>query len=182
MTEINFAEPTKNKMRIRRTRQHSATFGIRIDMTPMVDLGFLLITFFVFTTEMSKPAAMKLYMPHDGIPTPMPASKSLTILLNGSNKLFYYFGDEETAMKDKRLSQTSYDELTGLGKVIRQKQMELEKNAVDRKELIILIKPTIESSYKNLVATLDEMLINDVSRYAITDPDKEESALVKQHK
>lgn len=39
---------------------------LKIDMTPMVDLGFLLLSFFIFTTEISKPSATKMYMPHDG--------------------------------------------------------------------------------------------------------------------
>ena len=180
MTEINFVAPTKNKpgseRRIKTTRK-----SLRIDMTPMVDLGFLLITFFIFTTEISKPATTHLNMPHDGPLINIPESKSLTILLNGSNKIFYYYGTE-FAVNNQQMYQTSKDESTGLGRVIREKQLRLESNHNKRSELVVLIKPGNESSYGDFVAILDEMLINKVSRYAIVNQEKEEAAYLKQYK
>src|SRR5205809_6908473 len=104
MTEIIIAEKI-NKIGGRRMHKDS----LRIDMTPMVDLGFLLITFFIFTTEISKPATTNLNMPHDGLPINMPESKSLTILLNGSNKIFYYYGTEFAKNNNKQMYQTSFD-------------------------------------------------------------------------
>ena len=140
----------------------------------MVDLGFLLIAFFIFTTEISKPAATNLYMPHKGGPTDIPDSKSLTILLSNNDKVFYYYGTEAKAIKNKQIYQASFNELDGLGNIIRQKQIELEKRKIDRKELTVLIKPGKQSSYKNVVAALDEMLINKVSRYSIINQENEE--------
>lgn len=185
MTEINFLPPAKNKSAGRRATRNIAGIGIRIDMTPMVDLGFLLITFFIFTTEISKPAITKLYMPHDGDVTPIPDSKSLTILLSSSDQIFYYFGREEKAIENEQVYRTTFDEINGVGRIIRQKQMDLEHRHFDKKELIVLIKPGSESSYKNVVAALDEMLINGVSRYAVLDLSREESAFLihsEQHR
>jgi biopolymer transport protein ExbD len=176
MTEINFVAPTKNKFRNERTRK-----SLRIDMTPMVDLGFLLITFFIFTTEISKPATMHLNMPHEGPPINISKSKSLTILLNGTNKIFYYYGTEFTT-NNQQMYQTSFDELKGLGRVIREKQLELENRNIEKAQLAVLIKPGNETSYKDFVAVLDEMLINKVTRYAVVDLEKEETAYVEQHK
>ena|ERR1700675_905221 len=81
---------------------------------------------------------------------------------------------KQKQFKNKQIYQTSFDEISGLGNIVRQKQIELKKRKIDRKELIVLIKPGKQSSYKNVVNTLDEMLINRVTRYAITDLEKEE--------
>jgi len=82
MTELNFPERFVSSTTRKRKVQ------LKIDMTPMVDLGFLLISFFIFTTEISKPAATQLYMPHDADPIEVPASKSLTILIKNHDQVF----------------------------------------------------------------------------------------------
>jgi biopolymer transport protein ExbD len=71
---------------------------LRIDMTPMVDLGFLLICFFVFTTTMSRPVVTTLYMPKEGPPINISESKTLTFLLDRNDQVFYYQGDWQTAI------------------------------------------------------------------------------------
>jgi len=181
MTELNIAETAQKKVGVRRMKKTiPMAIGIKIDMTPMVDLGFLLIAFFIFTTEISKPAITNLYMPHNGDSIDIPESRSLTIILGNNNQLFYYYGTQEVALKNNQVFQTSYNEKTGLGNIIRQKQTDLEKKKVDKKQLIVLIKPGKESSYKNVVNALDEMLINSVSRYAIVDPENEETSFLKQ--
>lgn len=102
---------------------------LRIDMTPMVDLGFLLITFFIFTTTISTPTITNLYMP-DTKPDPHPPKLidelALTILLDANNKIYYYSGNWEDAKKAEQIFETSYSEYAGLGNVIRQKQEKIE--------------------------------------------------------
>jgi len=177
MTELNIVEATRNKSGNLRMKKAS----LKIDMTPMVDLGFLLIAFFIFTTEVSKPVVTNLYMPHEGDPTKILDSKSLTILLGGNDKVFYYFGLEESAMMNHQIYQTSYNEINGLGNVIRGKQNDLEKRNIDQEELIVLIKPGKKSSYKNVVDALDEMLINNVKKYIIADPGNYDSQYLGPH-
>ncbi len=170
MAETNIAVDQNRKAGVRRLKKHN----LKTDMTPMVDLGFLLITFFVFTTELTMPMTMNLYMPHDGPPAPAPQSHSITFLSCGNNKLYYYFGTEENAVKTQQIYPVSFNESSGAGKIIRQKQSELQKSGVDKKELVILIKPGDKASYKNVLDLLDEMTINGVTRYALLKPDRTE--------
>src|SRR6195952_4573161 len=68
----------------------------RVDLTAMVDLAFLLITFFIFTTTLQKPKAMDLTMPDkDEIKQtnlPVPETRTMTILLGSKNKVEWYMG------------------------------------------------------------------------------------------
>lgn len=175
MVEIN-APSIQNKIGAARIKK-----DLRIDMTPMVDLGFLLIAFFIFTTEISRPAITNLYMPKNGVATLIPESKSLTILLDGNNQIFYYYGTEDEAVRKFGIHKTSYHEISGLGNIIRGKQIELKERNVDKNELIVLIKPGNECSYKNLVDVLDDMLINRVSRYRVTDMSEPERLFLRTH-
>ena len=166
---------------------HNKKQVIRIDMTPMVDLGFLLITFFVFTTTMSTPKATDLFMPKDDTthPQPLPNSLALSLLLDNNNKVYYYNGDFKEAVNANKIFETNYSTYGGIGKIIRQKQKDIDasgKFADGRKGLMLLIKPTSGSVYKNVIDALDEAVINDVRKYAIVDPAKEEISYIRSKK
>jgi biopolymer transport protein ExbD len=150
--------------------------SLRIDMTPMVDLGFLLITFFIFTSSMAEPYVTKLYMPADGEPNEQPQSSALTVLLSKDNRIYYYEGQWEAARQNKAVLSTSYDLQQGLGRVIRQKQQRLGNKKGD---LMLLIKPLETATYANVINTLDEVQINGVKRYAIAEPTRDEKAFVQ---
>ena len=176
-------ENTAN-MRKGRSFSHNKKQIIRIDMTPMVDLGFLLITFFVFTTTMSTPKATDLFMPKDDTthPQPLPNSLALSLLLDNNNKVYYYNGDFKEAVNANKIYETNYSTYGGIGKIIRQKQKDIDasgKFADGRKGLMLLIKPTSGSVYKNVIDALDEAVINDVRKYAIVEPANEEIVYIK---
>lgn len=142
----------------------------RVDLTPMVDLGFLLITFFIFTTTMSQPTSMNLAMPKD---TDKPdeinkvkESGSLTLMLGKGNVIYYYFGNDPATMQT-----TGYKDLR---KVILDK-----KKSTPADDLFIIIKPDKDASYKNAVDVLDEMSINEISRYAMVDPTPDEYSKIQ---
>jgi len=158
------------------------TLSEKIDMTPMVDLGFLLISFFVITTELSRPKAMKLIMPADGPQTPSAESKTITFLTGSDNKLFYYYGEEKDAGIKNPVIQTTWNENNGAGKVIRQKQLELDKIKGGRNEMVVIIKPGKESTYKNVVDILDEMTIHGVSRYALVKPGENDARFLERNR
>jgi biopolymer transport protein ExbD len=135
----------------------------RVDLTPMVDLGFLLITFFIFTTTMSQPTAMKLYLPKD---TEKPEeqnkikeSGALSIMLSKNNAVYYYEGTLDPT--GANFKSTNFKEIR---KVIIDK-----KKSTNPEDFVVVIKPGPESTYKNVVDILDEMTINEVKRYAMVD-------------
>lgn len=137
----------------------------RIDLTPMVDLGFLLVTFFMLTTTFSKPQTMEINLPvkpkeevTEEEQNAVKASKALTLIIDGENKIYWYQGipGEENI---PALTNFSAD---GIRKIL------VEKNSTIH-EMVVLIKPTDEANYKNVVDILDEMNISDIKRYALVD-------------
>lgn len=135
----------------------------RVDLTPMVDLGFLLITFFIFTTTMSQPTAMKLFLPKD---TEKPEeqnkikeSGALTIMLSKNNAVYYYEGTLDPT--GKNFQSTNFKQIRDI--IIN------KKRSTNPEDFVVVIKPGPESTYKNTVDILDEMTINEVKRYAMVD-------------
>lgn len=176
MAEINMAT-NSGGAGVRRSKKLST----RVDLTPMVDLGFLLITFFIFTTSMTEPKATPLKMPADGPPTESGESGSFTIILLDQNKVFCYHGSLPEAMKHKTYGTTTFDFANGIGQVIRQKQLILDRQKSNgRQDLVVMIKPLDEAAYRNVVDVLDEMLINTVPSYSILDIEPSEKEEVNK--
>ena len=180
----------------------------RTDFTPMVDLGFLLITFFMLTTSMSKPQTMEIAMPSkekvsEEQKTTIKASKAVTIILGKDNKVFYYEGTRENAT-DPKVESTTFDKAGGIRKYLIKrnydnviKYRDLKKDFKDKKlseadfnkkkdeilgdknSPIVLIKATEEATYANLIDILDEMAISNIGRYAIIDITPYDLELVK---
>jgi len=169
----------------------------RVDLTPMVDLGFLLITFFIFTTTMSQPTAMKLFLPKD---TEKPEeqnkvkqSGALTIMLGKDDGIFYYEGElkndgsnfmssnfkeiRDIIIKKRQDVMTSHQHDSNCQEIWA-KNNGNEKSCLD-KDLVVVIKPTAEARFKNVIDMLDEMSINEVKRYAMVDISDPELMLVK---
>lgn len=134
------------------------------DMTPMVDLGFLLITFFMFTTKFTNPNMMKLVMPDktDGT-SELNSKNTLTLILGENDRIYWHQQDTET-IKPEDIHETNYS-TDGLRKDILEKQSIAPKP----ENFTVIIKPTNESSFKNAVDALDEMEITNMKRYALVD-------------
>ncbi|MBP7497128.1 MAG: biopolymer transporter ExbD, partial [Bacteroidales bacterium] len=182
----------------------------RVDLTPMVDLAFLLITFFMLTTSMIKPQTMEISMPTkenlDEKEQPkIKASRAITIIIGGQDSVFYYLGTRENNI-DPEVVLSDYSP-AGLRKILLQKNaeavlkiMELKKKKENRqlkeedykekvREIksaknapVVLIKALDESTYKNLVDVLDEMQICNIGRYAIVDISPFDKELLAKYK
>ena len=152
----------------------------RVDLTAMVDLAFLLITFFILTTTLQKPKAMDLVMPDKDEKTnnqlPVPESRTMTILLGANNKLEWYIG-----MPSKPVTSPVVEGYgkNGIRKALVEKAQEI-KAASGGKEMIVLIKPSDKSTYANMVSIMDELnIVNNQSR-AIVDITPIEIELLKR--
>ncbi len=116
-------------------------FSSRIDMTPMVDLMCLLITFFMLTTAFAKPKVMVITMPEkndtkDKKDQPQISKKrTLNILLTGDHKVYYYVGMADP--KDPPLPElipTNFSK-DGLRKVLLDKNRDLFTKITEYRDL-----------------------------------------------
>lgn len=164
MAEVQVQEKGDKGGKVRSKKQST-----RVDMTPMVDLGFLLITFFMFTTTFSKPNVMDLGLPakpkeNQRAPdTEIKLSNSVSILIGKDNRVFWHQQDN-TSLTDANLNETTFDR-EGIRKVIQQ----AKANAADQSKFTVIIKPTDDAVYKNFVDILDEMAITKSEQYGVTD-------------
>ncbi|MBS1624020.1 MAG: biopolymer transporter ExbD [Bacteroidetes bacterium] len=144
----------------------------KVDLTPMVDLAFLLITFFMLTTSLNKPKAMDLSMPKkdDTKKQDVKESQVLNVLL-GKDDVIWYYGTEDGKMTD--MKQTTFAGDQGIREVLLKKQKQVEKMHGHDKEygdkMIVLIKMAEGAKYKDMVDILDEMDITKTRIYAIQD-------------
>ncbi len=163
----------------------------RVDLTPMVDLGFLLITFFMFTTTMAKPKTMEIIMPSKK-KTPKPNKvkdyTAMTILLSKKNKVYYYYGIGSDPANPPKIELTDFKPQGGLrdaiiklkNNVAEYKQVNVNQPGVEASdEATILIKPDTNSTYADMVNSLDEMQINGIETYALIDITKEDRSFIK---
>lgn len=156
----------------------------KVDLTAMVDLAFLLITFFMLTTSLSKPQSMDLGMPDkqkddEPVETMKVAdNRSMTVLLGDNDQVKWYMGQFATPLEGP--DQTGYGK-AGIRKELMEKVTSVVQETGDpKKGLIVLIKPSKKSTYKNLVDILDEMVICGVKTYAIVDITPAEAASLEK--
>ena len=181
----------------------------RIDMTPMVDLAFLLLTFFVLTATFSKPKSMDLTFPappekEEDMP---PIKKGITFLLSKADRIFYYEGQFRPVADDKgpatELKELSFDQ-SSLHKYLLDKNKEMDdkikalqvkheskqladttykrlvrETKADKESYTYLIKTDDQATYKNVIDVIDELNFFVVGKYVMVDILKPEFDLVK---
>lgn len=182
----------------------------RIDMTPMVDLAFLLLTFFVLTATFSKPKSMELTfpVPPDNIVDQPPIKKGITFLLSKDDRIFYYEGEFKPTDSEKgpktTLSELNFSQ-ESLRKYLLEKNKEMQdqvkdliakhdkgqlpdttfkrmvrERKADKDSYTYLIKTDDQATYKNVIDVIDELNYNVVGKYVMVDILKPELDLVKE--
>jgi biopolymer transport protein ExbD len=139
----------------------------RIDMTPMVDLAFLLLTFFILTSTFNDFKVMDLEMPDAKVPvkirTPVNEKNVLNLVLGKNDKIYWWIGFGPS------VATTNYSS-DGVRKLL----LNQKKNP----HLVVLIKPEDESRFENMVDILDEISITATERYAIVDLNDDDKQLI----
>ncbi|WP_281322773.1 ExbD/TolR family protein [Flavobacterium aestivum] len=174
MAELNTGDGGGGKGgKVRSKKQNS-----KVDLTAMVDLAFLLITFFMLTTTLSKPQSMDLTLPDkekDDAPkndVKVDENRTMTILLGENGKLVRYVGILATPVVGGTPKDFTYGkegirkELISRGKIVKDYSTAKGK---PNDGMIVIIKPSKKSTYRNLVDILDEMAIVGVGTYAIVN-------------
>ncbi len=158
-------EPTASKTG-KKPRARKRSF--RLDMTPMVDLAFLLLTFFMLTTTFAKPNVMQLTMPvkpeNEEERTTITSSQAMTIILGQAHKVYYYLGLNAPGDPSVPVPELHTTDLGPKG--IRQVLLTQD---IQKPNLVVLIKTTPRATYSDMVDILDEMNITNHKRYALTD-------------
>lgn len=148
----------------------------RVDLTPMVDLGFLLVTFFVFTTTMSTSTAMNMNEPKDDNPEEQMKVKNsgaMTILLGKKDQIYYYYGQLDPNTLSEQFKSTNFKDVRGL--IVE------KKKATPIDDLMYIIKSDSTSTFKNAIDILDEMSISAIppGHYAEVDMTPAEAELIR---
>lgn len=168
-----------------------------VDMTPMVDLAFLLLTFFVLTSTFSKPKVLRMIFPEkldkiDNVKAPE-VKDGLTLLLTDKDKIYYYRGSLKPTTKLIPIDYTR----TGLRKVLvdynsdmllKLQDIQKRMNKVDEKDTaakrklddevlqvqtaskqIVLVKNDEGATYRNMIDVMDEFMITQIAKYFVID-------------
>ncbi len=191
-------------------KKHGKKGSARIDMTPMVDLGFLLLTFFVLTSTFAKPKVMSLTYPakEDVQPKDPPKVKNGMTFLISDDKVFYYKGQFYPAGSPDgpptQLIETNFgpdgirkilkenntfvlNKITELKGKLDKKQIsdsiykkELIEAKGDKQALKVLVKTDMKAKTRNFIDVIDELYIAQIGVIAPVDITKSEQALLDE--
>ncbi len=166
---MNLSKQTNNGRRSRKG-------NLKVDLTAMVDLGFLLISFFMLSTSFDKPKQMDVFMPNSNgpyDPTEIKLTKTVSLMLGQNGMIYsYQLPDMDFTFQDIAIDSFEYSAAV-FRKLIFRYQDKVARIHGDKKELFIFIKPLENSRFETLVSVLDEMNICNVARYAIVKPESE---------
>ncbi|MGA9407336.1 MAG: biopolymer transporter ExbD [Bacteroidota bacterium] len=145
------------------SKKKKRRIGIRIDMTPMVDIAFLLLTFFMLTTTMNKPQAMEINLPPGEAKVDVPASNLMTLRIAEDGTIYWNIGTD----KPEKVAPAD------LKKILK------EKNSANPK-LITLIKVDRKGKYIMMVNIMDELNVADITRFSLAPFDDKDKQLIEK--
>jgi biopolymer transport protein ExbD len=186
-------------------KKRAKKLSTRIDMTPMVDLGFLLLTFFMLTTTFSKPKAIDLTPPvKSKDTTKLQDTTALTLVLSSNNKIYYYNGVLVTSPDSNNIKLTNFSQ-SGIRALLLYRNhyvdskvealdQKLAANAINQKAydtlktnvqseknaLFVIVRTDSAARYVNVINILDELNICNVDKYAVVDANPNEIMKIRE--
>ncbi len=143
-------------------RKKGRRLGIRIDMTPLVDVAFLLLTFFMLTTSMSRPQTMEINLPPDDkVKVEIAESNLLTLRVNEKGEIFFNVGIEKPAKVENKNLRSF-----------------LSERVATNPKLVVLLKIAREGKYSMMVDIIDEFGLAKISRFSIAPMEDADKALL----
>ncbi|HTR80821.1 MAG TPA: biopolymer transporter ExbD [Bacteroidota bacterium] len=156
-------EVKQSRGKQKHSKKKRRRIGVRIDMTPMVDIAFLLLTFFMLTTTMNKPLAMEINLPPGEAKVDVPASNLLTLRVAENGDVFWNIGTD----KPEKVAGPD------LMKLLK------EKNSANPK-LITLIKVDRKGKYAMMVNIMDQLNVADITRFSLAPFDDKDKQLIEK--
>lgn len=144
------------------SKKKKRRIGVKNDMTPMVDVAFLLLTFFMLTTTMAKPQTMEINLPPGDANVEVAESNLLTLRVVPDSKgkdtlaIYYNIGVD----KPVRIEGSRTKAITALGKLLA------EQNKANPK-LITLLKIDKKAKYEDMVNIIDDFNLADITRFSL---------------
>ena len=187
-------------------KKRAKKLSTRIDMTPMVDLGFLLLTFFMLTTTFSQPKVIELTPPVKSDEKTKVDTTTLTLILGKSDTVYYYNGLLHATHDSNNILQTDFSD-DGVRKLVLGqnqfvmnsiKDIQTQHNAnkmpdstynrlLDKAEgnksaRFVIIKTDSTTKYINVVMALDEMNICNIGKYSLIDASEDDIKMIADYK
>ena len=155
------ADVVESKSHTKGKKKKKKRTGVRIDMTPMVDVAMLLLTFFMLTTVFNKPQTMELNLPPDDkVQVEVAASTLLTVRIEPNMAIYWSMGNEPTALK-----KIAFKELRPL----------LIERLRSNPKLITLVQIDRDAKYNDMIDIMDELNLANITKFSIApmkDADK----------
>lgn len=163
--------PQRSKRGKQSKRKKAHRIGFAVDMTPLVDITMLLLTFFMFTTTMLKPQIMEMRIPpesvQDGDDVNIKASELFYILVRDDSKIFYQLGIAETGAMTEPVAA----DLKKLQEISIKQNL---KPTIEKNRLVTVFKVDPKAKYDVVIKVLNELNLAETSIAAeiakATDP------------
>jgi biopolymer transport protein ExbD len=146
----------------KKKRKKGKRLGIRIDMTPLVDVAFLLLTFFMLTTSMARPQTMEINLPPDeNVKVEIAESNLLTLRVNEKGEVFYNIGMEGAQKME-------FSKLRGY----------VRDQGQQKPKLVTLVKIDPKAKYETMVNIMDELNQADMQRFSVAKMTEQDQKLI----